>query len=203
VGLASAAESARPERAAAIAELERLGLAVELLTGDAGEARAAEVGIERWHSGLSGEQKRDRVAELQAAGHKVFYVGDGVNDAAALHRADVGVAVGEGTPLAHEAADLVWWGGKLAEIPEAIRQTTAAIRSNLWLSAGYNSLGMGLAAAGLLHPVWAAVLMTGSSMLVAHRAAHAVRARTPNGRRQSLATSQEPALEPLPRVAAR
>jgi P-type E1-E2 ATPase len=103
----------------------------------------------------------------------VLFVGDGVNDAAAMAASDASVGVVGGADLAAEVADVAWFGGDLRAIPWAIatvRSSVATIRSNLLLAAGYNVVGITLAAAGVLHPVVAALLMTCSSVVVTWRA---------------------------------
>lgn len=157
----------------ALAALAALGVDTAVLTGDTA-ARAEATGAPRVLAGLGPEDKAREVRRLQAGGRRVAMVGDGVNDAEALAAAEVGVAVGEGTELAGEVADLVWHGGDPTAIPwalEVAREAVRTIRGNLRFALVYNVAGMALAAAGALHPVAAAVLMTVSSLVVTWRAA--------------------------------
>jgi len=159
----------------AVDELARLGLEVEILTGDPDAAPA--VGPARVHAGLTPEAKRRRVAEQVAAGREVLFVGDGVNDAAAMGAAQGSVAMQAGAELAQAAAMAVFAGDDLRFLPRAIREARVirrGIRVNLRLAAGYNLLGMALAASGQLHPVVAALLMVGSSALVSVNALRSV-----------------------------
>ena len=156
----------------AVAELRRLGLATEVMTGDRAE-RARNLGVDRVLSELDPEAKLREVHAHAARGGRVLFVGDGVNDAAAMAAADVGIAVADGAELALEVADLSWHGGDLEDIPWAIglaRRTVATIRSNLVIAVAYNAVGISLAVAGILHPVAATVLMTCSSLIVTWRA---------------------------------
>lgn len=124
------------------------------------------------------EAQRFRLFGYNAAGAhlaelgRVLFVGDGSNDAAAMAESEVSIAVGGGSPLPREVARLVWHGRRLATIPWAIaraRATCQVIRSNLMLAAAYNIIGLSAAAAGLLHPILAALLMLGSSLTVIGR----------------------------------
>ena len=171
-GVAAIGEEVLAGTAAALAEARELGMEVLVLTGD-NEARAAAMGI-AFEAGLTPEGKAARVRALKDAGKRVLFVGDGVNDAPALAQADVAVAVGESSALTAGAADALLVAGAG---PEAVmagvrvaREARRAIRKNLRMAAGYNGLGIALAAAGLLHPVAAAVLMMGSSAVVVWRA---------------------------------
>ena len=160
-GCFAIADPPRPEAAAVIAELGRRGIAVEMLSGDtqaAAERIAAGVGIDRASGGLSPEQKSHRVAALRQAarsGAAVVFVGDGVNDAPALAAADVGIAMGSGSDVALETADVTLLSGGLAGLPRAIdlaRATMRNVRQNLVLAFAYNLLAIPLAA-GLLYPL--------------------------------------------------
>ncbi len=147
------------------------GLRVLVMTGDAAE-RAGRLGVE-FHAGLTPEAKQRLVDEMTAAGRRVLFVGDGINDAAAMTAAHGSVAVAGAAPLAAECADAVLVEGSgLDSLPDALaigRRAVRTIRTNLRLAAGYNATGMALAAAGLLHPVAAALLMTLSSLVVTWR----------------------------------
>ncbi|MGD8439946.1 MAG: cation-translocating P-type ATPase [Holophagae bacterium] len=156
----------------AVAELRRLGLAVEVMTGDRAE-RARNLGVDRVLTELDPAAKLREVRGHAARGDRVLFIGDGVNDAAAMAGSDVGIAVADGAELALEVADLSWHGGDLRDIPWAValaRRTVATIRSNLAIALAYNAVGISLAVAGVLHPVAATVLMTCSSLIVTWRA---------------------------------
>lgn len=119
------------------------------------------------------EEKRARVETLRREGKVTLFIGDGINDAAALGAADVAIAMGGGAALARAAAPAVFLGNDLRFLPAAIREARrvrAGVAGNLRFAAAYNLLGMALAAAGLLHPIAAALLMLGSSAVVSARA---------------------------------
>jgi Cu+-exporting ATPase len=168
------ADTVRPTSAAAVAELRALGLRPVLLTGDnraVAEAVAAEVGIpvEDVVAEVLPEDKVATVRRLQAEGHSVAMVGDGVNDAAALAQADLGLAMGTGTDAAIEAGDLTLVRGDLRSAGDAIRlsrRTLATIKGNLFWAFAYNVAAIPLAAAGLLNPVVAGATMAFSSVFV-------------------------------------
>ncbi|MFA6287930.1 MAG: heavy metal translocating P-type ATPase [Opitutaceae bacterium] len=163
-------ETWREGLAETLEELKVLGLSVEVLTGD--PHPSADLGVPV--SGcLMPADKQERVAELVAAGRTVLFAGDGVNDAAAMSVAQASIAMRGGSELARAAAMAVFAGDDLRFLPEAIRvarKVIASVRGNLLFAAGYNILGMALAAAGMLHPVAAALLMVGSSAWVSVRA---------------------------------
>ncbi len=168
------ADAVRPTSAEAVARLRALGLRPVLLTGDnpaAAGAVAAEVGIAPRDvvAGVLPEEKVDTVRRLQAEGRVVAMVGDGVNDAAALAQADLGLAMGTGTDAAIEAGDLTLVRGDLRSAADAIRlsrRTLGTIRGNLCWAFGYNVAAIPLAAAGLLNPVVAGAAMAFSSVFV-------------------------------------
>ncbi|MFC9331666.1 heavy metal translocating P-type ATPase [Kitasatospora sp. NPDC057015] len=168
------ADTVRPTSAQAIAELRALGLRPVLLTGDnrrAAEAVAAEVGIDPADviAEVLPEEKVATVRALQAEGRSVAVVGDGVNDAAALAQADLGLAMGTGTDAAIEAGDLTLVRGDLRAAGDAIRlsrRTLATIKGNLFWAFAYNVAAIPLAAAGLLNPVVAGAAMAFSSVFV-------------------------------------
>jgi Cu+-exporting ATPase len=171
-GTLGVADAVKPGAAAAVARLRELGLTPVLLTGDtAATARAvaAEVGIDQVVAEVLPADKVEVVRRLQAEGRVVAMVGDGVNDAAALATADLGLAMGTGTDVAIEASDLTLVRGDLAAVPEAIelsRATLRTIRSNLFWAFAYNSAAIPLAVAGLVTPVLAALAMALSSLAV-------------------------------------
>ncbi|UQU66109.1 cadmium-translocating P-type ATPase [Couchioplanes caeruleus] len=165
-------DAVRPSSATAIARLRRLGLTPVLVTGDAqpvAERVAAEVGITEVVSGVLPAGKVDVVKNLQAEGRSVAMVGDGVNDAAALAQADLGVAMGAGTDVAIEASDLTLMRDDLTAAVDAVRlarRTMHIIRGNLFWAFAYNVAALPLAAAGLLNPMIAGAAMALSSVFV-------------------------------------
>ena len=174
VGLIALADSPKPESAQAIAELHELGLEPVLLTGDAPEvaqAIASSVGInpETVYAGVTPERKSEVIAQLQDEGYRVALVGDGVNDAPALARADLGVAMGSGTDVAVQAADIVLMRSDMRAIPMSLRLSRATlhtIKSNLFWAFAYNTIAVPVAAAGLLNPMIAGAAMAFSSVFV-------------------------------------
>ncbi|WP_224283026.1 cation-translocating P-type ATPase [Streptomyces sp. LS1784] len=168
------ADAVKPTSAEAVDRLRALGLTPVLLTGDnrlVAEAVAAEVGIGPEHviAEVMPQDKVDTVKRLQAEGRVVAMVGDGVNDAAALAQADLGLAMGTGTDAAIEAGDLTLVRGDLLAAADAIRlsrKTLGTIKSNLFWAFGYNVAALPLAAAGLLNPMIAGAAMAFSSVFV-------------------------------------
>ncbi|MEU8681600.1 heavy metal translocating P-type ATPase [Streptomyces sp. NPDC048611] len=165
-------DAVKPTSAEAVRRLRALGLTPVLLTGDhqaVAEAVAAEVGIDEVIAEVLPEDKVAVVARLQSEGRSVAMVGDGVNDAAALARADLGLAMGTGTDAAIEAGDLTLVRGDLRAAADAIRlarATLGTIRTNLFWAFGYNVAALPLAAAGLLNPMIAGAAMAFSSVFV-------------------------------------
>jgi Cu+-exporting ATPase len=168
------ADEVRPTSAAAIRALSRAGLTAYLLTGDherAALAVADEVGIGAGHvlADVRPEDKHETIRRLQAEGRVVAMVGDGVNDAAALAQADLGMAMGSGTDVAAESADIVLMRSELTAVVDAIglsRRTLEIVKQNLTWAFGYNSAAIPLAMAGLLNPMIAGAAMAMSSVLV-------------------------------------
>ncbi|WP_030749909.1 cation-translocating P-type ATPase [Streptomyces griseus] len=171
-GSLTVADAVKDTSAEAVARLRGLGLRPVLLTGDhraVAEAVAAEVGIGEVIAEVLPEEKAGVVRRLQAEGRTVAMVGDGVNDAAALATADLGLALGTGTDAAIEASDLTLVRGDLRVAADAIRlsrRTLATIKGNLAWAFGYNTAALPLAAAGLLNPMIAGLTMAFSSVFV-------------------------------------
>ena len=171
-GLVAVADTIKETAAQAIKELKELGLDVIMLTGDnerTANAIAKQVGIDHVIAQVLPEEKADKVKEIQQQGKKVAMVGDGVNDAPALVVADIGIAIGTGTEVAIEAADVTILGGELLLIPKAIKLSKATIkniRQNLFWAFAYNSAGIPIAAVGLLAPWVAGAAMAFSSVSV-------------------------------------
>ena len=172
----SLADQPKPSSAEAIASLRLMGLAPILLTGDnatTARAIAESVGIEtdehHLYAGVMPEDKVAVVRDLQERGYAVAMVGDGVNDAAALTQADVGIAMGGGTDVAMQASDLTIVNGDLRSVPDAIRLSRATlrtIRTNVFWAFAYNVAAIPLAASGRLNPMWAGLAMASSSVFV-------------------------------------
>ena len=171
-GTITVADEIKPSSYDALRELNALGLRPVLLTGDArgvAEKVAAELGIPDVHAEVMPADKVDVVKRLQAEGRVVAMVGDGVNDAAALATADLGIAMGTGTDVAIEASDLTVTSGDLRKAATAIRlsrRTLAVIKGNLFWAFAYNVAAIPLAMAGLLQPMIAGAAMAFSSVFV-------------------------------------
>jgi Cu+-exporting ATPase len=171
-GVLAVSDTVKPTSAAAVRRLKELGLTPVLLTGDnatTARAVAESVGIEQVLAEVRPEEKVAHVRALQEQGRVVAMVGDGVNDAAALAQADLGLAMGTGTDAAIEAGDLTLVRGELTAVPDAIRLSRATLRTiqgNLFWAFGYNVAAIPLAAAGLLNPLIAGAAMAFSSVFV-------------------------------------
>jgi Cu+-exporting ATPase len=157
-GIIAVADPIKPDAKEAIAKLLQLGLQVAIFTGDnaaTAQAVATQVGITQVHAQLLPQDKDTKIAELMAKGERVGMVGDGINDAIALTRADVGFAIGTGTDIAIESADIALMSGSLMGVVNAIaisRATITNIKQNLFGAFIYNTLGIPIAA-GLLYPL--------------------------------------------------
>ena len=178
-GAFALADKVRDESRVAVQELKAHGVKVYMLTGDSpqvAEAVAKELVIDDYFAGVLPDQKASKIAELKTQGYRVAMVGDGINDAPALATADVGVAIGAGTDVAIESADIILVRNNPADVPKAIgfsKRTYSKMIQNLWWAAGYNIFAIPLAAgvfAGLgiiIDPAVGAILMSLSTVLVA------------------------------------
>jgi Cu2+-exporting ATPase len=179
-GLVAAADQIRPSAAEAIGALKELGLEVAMISGDnqrTAEAVGRELGIDRVFAEVLPEDKADYVAKLQQEGKRVAMVGDGVNDAPALAQADVGIAIGAGTDVAVETANVVLMRSDPLDIASAMQLSRATVRKmkqNLVWASVYNLMAIPIAAGVLfpatgleLRPEWSALLMSASSIIVA------------------------------------
>ncbi|UBI08260.1 cadmium-translocating P-type ATPase [Corynebacterium coyleae] len=179
IGALRLADEIRPESRDAVDALHTAGAQVVMITGDAqavANTVAGELGIDRVFAGVRPEDKAAKVKELQAEGHKVAMVGDGVNDAPALAQADVGIAIGAGTDVAIGSAEVILASSdprSVLSVIELSRETYRKMKQNLWWAAGYNLLSVPLAA-GILAPIGfvmpmsvGAILMSASTVVVA------------------------------------
>ena len=209
VAVIGIADAPRPTSAAAVAALHELGVQVVMLTGDneaTAQRIATQLGIDTVVAEVLPGDKAEKVAELQRAGRTVAMVGDGVNDAPALAQADVGIAIGAGTDVAIETADVVLMRSDPLDVPTALtigRGTLRKMRQNLGWAVGYNTIALPIAAGvfaptfGLvLRPEIAALSMSGSSFIVAVNAVMLKRLRlpAPHDAVEPAATSGSPAI---------
>ena len=172
LGAIAAADVLKRDSADAVAALQSLGMDVVMLTGDNGgtaKAVASQAGITHVISDVMPGDKAGVIRKLQEAGHKVLMVGDGINDAPALVTADVGMAIGAGTDIAVDSADVVLMSGSIMSVSSAIelsKATVRNIRQNLFWAFFYNSLGIPVAFLGLLNPMIGSAAMSLSSVFV-------------------------------------
>jgi Cu+-exporting ATPase len=171
-GLVAVADTIKETSREAVTRLRAMNIEVIMITGDnerTARAVAAEAGIERVLAEVLPEGKAEEVKRLQEQGMIVAMVGDGINDAPALATANIGMAMGTGTDVAMEAADITLMRGNLNSIPDAIemsRRTMTNIRQNLFWALGYNVIGIPIAALGFLAPWLAGAAMAFSSVSV-------------------------------------
>jgi Cu+-exporting ATPase len=171
-GVLGVFDNVKAGAARAVSALKDLGVRVVMMTGDnerAAVAVASSTRITEFHAGARPEDKLRLVEELQAGGLTIAMVGDGINDAPALAKADLGIAMSTGTDVAIEASDITLLHGDVSKIAEAVllgRSTLAAIRQNLFWAFGYNVVAIPIAAAGLLNPIIAGAAMALSSVSV-------------------------------------
>jgi Cu+-exporting ATPase len=206
VGLLGVADAIKDDAPEAVARMKAAGLRPVMITGDndrTARAVAAAVGIDDVVSQVLPEQKAARVRELQGEGGRVAMVGDGINDAPALTQADIGIAIGAGTDIAIESADIVIMGERLSAVMDAHEIGRASYRKtkqNLALAFAFNGIGVPAAITGLVHPVWAMVAMLGSvtAVLTNSFAGHLLRRRPvgPHGQAASDGDSKPPGAAP-------
>jgi Cu+-exporting ATPase len=172
VGVIAVADGVKTDASAAVRRLRAEGIETVMITGDnrkTADAIAAQIGIGRVFAEVLPQDKADRVRDLQKAGQRVAFVGDGINDAPALVQADLGIAIGTGTDIAIEAGNIVLVKGHPLKVIEALtlsRLTFKTIRQNMFWAFFYNVAAIPMAALGLLNPMIAAAAMAGSSLSV-------------------------------------
>ena len=172
LGLIAITDAIKPDAAEAVALLQKQNIEVIMLTGDnrsTAESVAAQVDINRVFAEMLPGDKAGTLRDLQADGHRVIMVGDGINDAPALMQADVGMAIGAGTDIAIESADIVLTGERLTAVVDAIDIGRSSYRKtvqNLWIAFTFNGIGVPLAVTGLVRPGWAMAAMVASVSLV-------------------------------------
>ncbi|MGQ0670638.1 MAG: heavy metal translocating P-type ATPase [Actinomycetota bacterium] len=168
LGLIGIADTIKEDAAEAVRRMKEAGLTPVMITGDnerTARAVAAEVGIDEVLAQVLPDEKAERIRSLQRKGRRVAMVGDGINDAPALTQADVGIAIGAGTDIAIESADIVIMGDRLGAVMDAYeigKSSYAKTKQNLMLAFGFNGIGVPLAVSGLVPPVWAMLAMISS-----------------------------------------
>jgi len=168
LGLVGIGDRVKPDAAETVRRIREAGITPVMITGDnrrTAEAVAAEVGIERVLAEVLPDEKAAEVRRLQGEGRRVAMVGDGINDAPALTQADVGFAIGAGTDIAIESADIVIMSERLGAVMDAREigmRSYRKTKQNLALAFGFNGIGVPAAATGLVHPIWAMIAMVAS-----------------------------------------
>ncbi|MDA3792638.1 MAG: copper-translocating P-type ATPase [Elusimicrobia bacterium] len=171
-GIIAVADVLKEDSREAIKKMHRMGLKTAMITGDnkrTARAIADKVNIERVIAEVMPQDKSNEIKKLMDAGNTVVMVGDGINDAPALTRADVGIAIGTGTDIAIEASDITLVSGRLEGVAKAVKLSKATfkkIKQNLYWAYGYNTIAIPIAVLGLLHPVIAEIAMAMSSVTV-------------------------------------
>ena len=171
-GVITLADKIKETSASAVFNLKKMGIDVIMLTGDnqkTAENIATETGIQHYKAGVLPSDKLNILSNYQDEGKIVAMVGDGINDAPVLAKADVGIAIGTGTDIAMESADITLIKGNLLDVVKAIKlsqKTLSTIKQNLFWAFIYNVIGIPLAALGLLNPMFAAAAMAFSSVSV-------------------------------------
>lgn len=187
IGLLAVADPIKPDSASAVAELERMGIRTAMITGDnqrTARAIAAQAGISEVIAGVLPDGKVDEVRRLQQQYGMIAMVGDGINDAPALKQANVGIAIGTGTDVAIEAADVTLVRGELGALVTAINLSQAIfrkIRENYFWAWAYNAAAVPIAMLGLLHPMIGAAAMSVSSLNVVYNSLRLKRVRVEPG----------------------
>lgn len=201
-GLIGIADAIKDDAADAVARIKQAGLTPVMITGDnerTARAVAEQVGIEQVFAQVLPEEKASKVRALQGPDRRVAMVGDGINDAPALTQADVGIAIGAGTDIAIESADIVVMGERLGAVMDAYeigRNSYAKTKQNLAIAFAFNGIGVPVATTGLVHPIWAMVAMVASvTAVLANSFAGRVLRRMPLGaRRDQASQADEPML---------
>ena len=165
VGLIGIGDEIKDDAAATVQRMNDAGITPVMITGDnerTAHAVAKEVGIERVMADVLPDEKREEIEQLQDEGHRVAMVGDGINDAPALTQADIGIAIGAGTDIAIESADIVLMGERLGGVMDAYEigeESYRKTRQNLITAFSFNGIGVAAATTGLVHPIWAMIAM--------------------------------------------
>jgi heavy metal translocating P-type ATPase len=191
-GIAVVGETALESNESALAALGGLDVSVSVFSGDSNVHWLGRLPVDDVRGAMTPATKAAAVRSFAEAGRKTLFVGDGLNDASAMADAHVSVAVETGSAIAAESADILWTNQDVTAIPDALdvcRQTVKLLRSNLRFALGYNLLGMTVAAAGWLHPVFAAVLMLCSSLFVPLRGARLCEPPLPQSKRATASAS--------------
>ena len=185
LGLFAVRDAVKANAKQVVGQLQRQGLKTYLLTGDnsltaASIAKQVGIAAENVFAEVRPEQKAEFVKKLQAAGERVAFVGDGINDAPALTQADLGIAVSRASDMAREAADIILLKSEIEAVPEALglaRATLRTIKQNLFWAFFYNALGVPLAAMGFISPIFCAAAMGVSDLIVIGNALRLLRWR--------------------------